>query len=259
MRRLQSEVLSEARNVSHGFYGREGGVSDGLFASLNCGYGSNDEREHVRENRSRVALDLAVAEDRLLTVYQIHSSEAVIVSSPWAREDAPKADGMATNIKGIALGVLAADCAPVLFSDSVAGVVGCAHAGWQGAFKGIVEAVVMKMEELGSSRSNIVGCVGPCISQANYEVGPEFFDRFVDASEDFSKFFVRSGKQDHHMFDLPAFVSFRLGEARIRQREVLPFCTYAREGNYFSFRRATHGKESGYGRNLSAIMLRESH
>jgi YfiH family protein len=162
---------------------------------------------------------------------------------------------MATNVRGIALGVLAADCAPVLFADGDAGVIGSAHAGWQGAFKGVIEGVVRRMETLGARRASIMACVGPCISQANYEVGPEFVERILAESPAHSSFFVASTKPGHSMFDLSAFVSFRLRQADIGGVDVLSNCTYADEAGFFSFRRTTHRKERAYGRNISAIMM----
>jgi hypothetical protein len=255
MNRLRSSLLSDLPAIRHGFFGRTGGASSGVYASLNCGYGSGDDLELVRQNRAAVARDIGTEEPRLLTVYQVHSADAVCVEQPWAREHAPHADGMATNKRGIALGVLAADCAPVLFADEEAGVIGSAHAGWQGAFKGVIEGVVAQMERLGARRSAIRACVGPCISQANYEVGPEFVDRFLATSPGHASFFVPSVKAGHSMFDLPAFVLHRLRQAKVGRAEILPACTYADGDGFFSFRRTTHRQESAYGRNISAIML----
>lgn len=255
MKRLRSALLSDASGVSHGFWGKTGGVSGGVYASLNCGYGSGDDVELVRQNRARVARDLGADEGRLLTVYQIHSADAVVVDTPWSREHAPHADGMATNVRGIALGVLAADCAPVLFADPEAGVIGSAHAGWQGAFKGVIEGVVRQMESLGARRQAIKACVGPCISQANYEVGPEFVDRILAETPAHAAYFVPSTKAGHSMFDLPSFVMRRLEQAGVGHVEALAQCTYADEAGFFSFRRTTHRKEAAYGRNISAIMM----
>lgn len=255
MNRFQSDALAGPKHIVHGFYGRRGGVSLGDFAGLNCGYGSGDDPNLVRENRLRIARDLGASEDRLLTVYQIHSADAVTVTAPWLREEAPKADGMVTNVRGLALGVLAADCAPVLFADHRAGVIGCAHAGWQGAFRGIVMSVVTRMEALGANRNAITACVGPCISQRNYEVGPEFHARFVASSRDYSRFFTTSGKDGHWLFDLPGFVLLMLKDSGVSQAVTLSLCTYADEPGFFSFRRTTHRNDVNYGRNLSAIML----
>ncbi len=252
---LQSRLLLDVAGVSHGFFGRLGGVSSGLYSSLNCGYGSDDDPLCVKENRARISRQLGADGDRLVTVYQIHSREAVHVVTPWQRENAPQADAMATTVPGIALGVLAADCAPVLLADDAAGVIGSAHAGWQGAFKGVAESVVSLMERLGATRARMRACVGPCIGQANYEVGPEFHERFVDADPHFSRYFVASVREGHRQFDLPGFVADRLKQAGVGLVEMAGVCTYADEENYFSFRRTTHHGERDYGRNLSAIML----
>jgi YfiH family protein len=252
---LQSSHLSGLDGVAHGFFGRRGGVSKGIFASLNCGFGSNDDADAVRENRTRVATWLGTREPQLLTVYQIHSADAVHVTTPWVRGDAPKADGMATNVRGVALGVLAADCAPVLLADAKAGVVGSAHAGWKGALGGVVESVVALMEKLGAERSRIRAAVGPCISQASYEVGPEFRARFVDAAADNARWFVPSTRAEHWQFDLPGYVRARVAAIGIEVDGVHP-CTYEDEKGLFSYRRATHRAEPEYGRNLSAIMLK---
>lgn len=251
---LTSPTLSALGGIAHGYFGRRGGVSTGVFASLNCGYGSDDDADRVRENRTRVATWLGTDEARLLTVYQVHSADAVCVTKPWARGDAPKADGMATSARGIALGVLAADCAPVLFADSDAGVVGSAHAGWKGALSGIVEAVVAAMEALGARRARIRAAIGPCISQVSYEVGSEFRALFLESAATNDRFFVPGVRGGHWQFDLPAYVVFR-GRAAGIQIDSLGVCTYVDEKGYFSFRRTTHRAETHYGRNLSAIML----
>lgn len=253
---LMSTQLSTYAGVSHGFWGRKGGSSSGVFASLNCGYGSDDDPVLVRRNRQTVAESLGTEVDRLITAYQVHSADVIRVEAAWLREHAPHGDAMVTNVPGIALGVLAADCAPVLLADPRAGVVGAAHAGWQGAFKGVVESVVSAMEALGARRSFIHAEVGPCISQKNYEVGPEFRERFAALDPRLVRFFVPSQRAGHWMFDLPAFVSFRLDEAAIGSFAVLGSCTYELEDRYFSYRRTTHRKESQYGRNISAIMLK---
>jgi hypothetical protein len=251
---LTSPSLSALSGVAHGYFGRQGGVSSGVFASLNCGYGSDDDAERVRENRTRVATWLRTGEPRLLTVYQVHSADAVCVTTPWVRGDAPKADGMATNVRGIALGVLAADCAPVLFADADAGVVGSAHSGWKGALSGIVEAVVGVMETLGARRERIRAAIGPCISQTAYEVGPEFRERFLENAPANARFFASGARSGHWQFDLPGYVMHRAQAAGV-QAEVLSVCTYAEEKDYFSYRRTTHRAETQYGRNISAIML----
>lgn len=251
----RSQLISTAVGVSHGFFGRRGGVSLGVYSSLNCGFGSEDKVELVRENRARVANALGTTQKSLLTVYQIHGAEAVTLSTPWEQGDAPKADGMVTNARGIALGVLAADCAPVLFADPGAGVIGSAHAGWQGAFKGIIESVVASMEVLGAQRSRIMAAVGPCIGQANYEVGPEFFERFSIQTFGNERFFIPSSRGGHWMFDLSGYVGKCLKAAGVENVDIVGRCTYADREEFFSYRRATHNRESDYGRNMSAIML----
>lgn len=253
MNAIRSALLDGCAGVSHAFCGRQGGVSQGLFASLNCGPGSGDDPAHVAENRARVAG--LVGAQHVNTLYQIHSGEAVIAQAPWTRETAPKADGMASAETGLALGVLAADCAPVLFADPVARVVGAAHAGWKGALDGVVEATVAAMERLGAERARIVAAIGPCIGVDAYEVGPEFFDRFALANAGWNVFFEPSGRRGHWRFDLESFVLMRLEQARVGRFEALSRCTYAGEEDYFSFRRATHRAEPDYGRNLSAILL----
>lgn len=250
---LQSKALS---GVVHGFFGRQGGVSGGIFASLNCGYGSSDDQASVRENRTRVANWLGTSEPQILTLYQIHSAETVHVTDLWSRPTAPKADGMATTMKGVALGVLAADCAPVLFADAEAGVVGAAHSGWKGAIGGVSEATVALMEKLGAKRSRIRAAVGPCIGQASYEVGPEFRERFVEHAATNARYFVPSRRAEHWQFDLPGYVAMRLSGIGLAAVEALNVCTYANHDRYFSFRQTTHRQEPDYGRNLSVIMLK---
>lgn len=253
---LTASNLSGVASVAHGFFGRQGGVSEGVYASLNCGYGSSDDAARVRENRGRAAGRLGVAEDRLITAYQIHSADVVTVEAPWLRGDAPKADAMVTKGREIALGVLAADCAPVLFADATAGVIGSAHAGWKGALGGVVEATVGAMEALGAERSRIRAAIGPCIGQASYEVGPEFLARFVDAVASNGVYFRASMRAGHSLFDLPGYVAARLRVAGVSDVVQSGVCTYEHAEHYFSFRRTTHRDEADYGRNLSAIMLK---
>jgi len=245
---LTSPSLSTP-NISHGFFGRAGGVSQGIFASLNCGPGSGDARADVVENRRRVAAAL-VPGAALLTLYQIHSAEAVAVTAPWNIGEGPQADAMATNLPGLALGILTADCAPVLFADAQAGVIGAAHAGWKGALGGVTENAIAAMEKLGASRTRIAAAIGPCISQANYEVGPEFRERFSE-----EQFFAPSDRAGHFRFDLEGYVAHRLAASQIAHVQRLSSCTYAREADFFSYRRATHRGETDYGRQVSAIMV----
>lgn len=252
MLKLQAPSFSQLPGISHGFSGRQGGVSEGIFASLNCGPGSGDLLEHVIENRARVLK--ALGGEKLLTLYQIHSPNAVIATEPW--EQGLQADAMATDKPGLALGILTADCAPVLFADSNARIIGAAHAGWKGALTGVIDSVLEKMESLGADRRRISAAIGPCISQTNYEVGPEFIARFAEAAADNTRFFVPSDKPDHWRFDLEGYAVHRLREAGVANIEPLSVCTYARESEFFSFRRATHRKEKDYGRQVSAIVLK---
>lgn len=255
MKPLQSHVLAGG-SIAHGFFGRQGGVSGGIYASLNCGYGSGDDSASVCENRTRVATWLGTEEKQLITLYQIHSADALHVTAPWPRTAPPRADAMATTMRGVALGVLAADCAPILLSDAKAGVIGCAHSGWKGAIGGVAESVVALMERLGASRSRINAVVGPCISQASYEVGPEFEARFSQEDPANKRYFVPSPRPGHWQFDLPGYVTARLKAAGIGAVEALNVCTYEHNDAYFSYRRTTHRGETDYGRNVSAIMLK---
>jgi polyphenol oxidase len=241
-------------DIRHGFFGRQGGVSEGVYASLNCGPGSSDAREKVLENRRRTIQALSPSA-RLVTLYQIHSGVAVTVSEPWEIKDNPKADAMATARPGIALGILTADCIPLLFADPKARVIGAAHAGWGGAISGIAEAAIAAMESLGATRAGIGAAIGPCIHQAAYEVGPEFIARFAAEDAANRRFFAPGAREGHSQFDLPAYVAARLMKAGIPTVETLPHCTYANEAEFFSYRRTTHRKEPDYGRQLSAIVL----
>ncbi len=252
MRRASN--LENVRGIAHGFFGRSGGVSKGIYDSLNCGPGSWDARDNVIENRRRASEALAPGA-ALVTLYQVHSSQAIRVSAPWPIGSALPADAMATNVPGIALGILAADCAPVLLADEQARVVGAAHAGWKGARAGVVDAAIVEMEGLGASRERVVAAIGPCISQANYEVGPEFYETFVEASPDDARFFTKGVRANHYQFDLESYVARRLDDAGVDRIERLSTCTYANEAEFFSFRRNTHGGEKDYGRQLSAIVL----
>ena len=239
--------------IAHGFFGREGGVSAGIYASLNCGLGSDDARENALENRRRAAA--ALGADSLNTLYQCHSSAALVVTGAWPTEQPPQADAMVTKTPGIALGVLAADCAPILFADAEARVIGAAHAGWRGALDGIVEATVFAMETQGAQRARIVAALGPCIGPASYEVGLEFEAQFLAQSKGYGPLFEHGRKGDRRLFDLPGFVEARLLECGLAAVERVSADTYADEGRYFSYRRATRRGEQDYGRNLSAIVL----
>ncbi|MGC9954068.1 MAG: peptidoglycan editing factor PgeF [Rhizomicrobium sp.] len=248
---LRAKNLSLPR-IAHGFFGRQGGVSEGIYASLNCGPLSGDDRAKVIENRRRVTETFGPAA-RLLTLYQIHSPKTVTVTAPWEIGESPEADAMVTNLPGLALGMLTADCAPVLLADVEAGVIGAAHAGWKGALDGVVESTVAAMEELGAARARIAAAIGPCISQANYEVDGEFRANFTRADSANARFFVP--RDGYFRFDLESYVALRLDDAGITDIEALSVCTYARAADFYSFRRATHAGEKDYGREVSAIML----
>jgi polyphenol oxidase len=251
---IESDELN-FNGVSHGFFTRGGGHSTGIFASLNCGLGSGDDPELVAKNRDVVARQLGVASANLTSVYQVHGNEVLHVTAPLASADRPKADGLVCNTPGIAIGVLTADCAPLLFADPRARVIGAAHAGWKGALAGIGEAVVAAMEDLGAVRGNITAVIGPTISQANYEVGPEFPARFIAADWETTLFFKPSSKEGHHLFDLPGYLLRRLKAAGVGRAIDIQQCTYADEAKFFSYRRATHRGEQDYGRLMSAIAL----
>ena len=244
-----------AAGIRHGFFTRQGGVSDGIYASLNCGFGSRDRTDDVAENRSRVARTLAVNRPALNTVHQVHSADVTTVTTAWEPAAAPRADAMVCRTPGIAIGVLTADCGPILLADAEAGVIGAAHAGWRGALNGIVEATIGAMCDLGAGRERIAAALGPCIAQASYEVGPEFRDAFLDADAANDGFFVSSDRPNHFRFDLPGYVDERLARAGIATVERLDVDTYAEADRCFSYRRATHAGEDDYGRLISAIAL----
>ena len=236
----------------HGFFGRQGGASSGVFAGLNCGFGSSDQHDIVAINRERVALAMGVADTHLMGVHQIHSADVIKVTE--ANADKPKADALVTATKGIALSVLTADCQPVLFADKVAGVIGAAHAGWQGALSGVLDSTIDAMVGLGAARENIVAVIGPSISQKAYEVGADFAERFIDEDHTNARFFA-NGKGDKMQFDLPAFGLARLRAAGIKDAAWTRHCTYADEQRFYSYRRTTHRKEADYGRLIAAIRL----
>ena len=241
--------------IRHGFFTREGGVSRGIYASLNCGLGSGDDPALVAENRARVAASLGVTSPQLVTLYQVHGRDVITASEPWTRDAAPKADAIVTSTPGLAIGAMAADCAPVLLADPEARVIGAAHAGWKGAVAGILEATVNAMVELGAARSAIRACLGPCISAAAYEVGPDFEAAVVRQNPESAGFFVHSADSERPFFDLPGFVLDRLRACAIGQIESQSRCTYGGESAFFSYRRTTHRKEADYGRQISAIVL----
>lgn len=250
----QAPALAALLGIRHGFFGRQGGVSQGIYASLNCGPGSADAGETVRANRARIARALDVEPQTLLTVFQVHSPRCVPVEGPWSEAGPPEADAMVTRTPGLALGVLAADCVPVLFADAEAGVIGAAHAGWKGALGGVLEATLAAMQRAGAEPSRIIAAIGPSIGAAAYEVGVEFEARFVEADAANIRFFT-PGRPGHAQFDLPAYVRARLESHAVARIDTIGHCTYENEERYFSYRRATHRGEPDYGRNLSVIAL----
>ena len=247
---LTSDILMP---VNHGFFTRRGGASSGVFEGLNCGHGSSDQTEIVAINRARAAKAMDVDPNQMVTVHQIHSANVLAV------EDAPQtkgveADAMVTATPGLCLSILTADCQPVLFADPEAGVVGAAHAGWKGAINGVLEATIDAMVGLGADRENIRAAIGPTISQASYEVGPEFFETFLDEDPENGRFFA-GGDGNRMHFDLPAYGLYRMRNAGLRDVEWIRHCTYADPDRFFSYRRSVHAQEADYGRLISTIRL----
>ncbi|WP_428429648.1 peptidoglycan editing factor PgeF [Pararhizobium sp.] len=255
---VQSPLLSSraGNTIRHGYFTREGGVSDGIYRGLNVGLGSKDERASVEENRARVSGWFGTGPQKLATVNQVHSPDALIVDGNYdgAR---PPADALVTATPGLVIGVLSADCGPVLFADTEAGVIGAAHAGWKGALTGVLESTIEAMISLGARRAHIAASLGPSISRRNYEVGNEFVERFLEKDPAYAVFFTPSAREGHAMFDLPGLTTKRLTDAGV-MAENLDLCTYADEERFFSYRRTTHRSEPDYGRQISAISIREA-
>ena len=239
--------------IPHGFLGRRGGVSTGGVAGLNVGYGSKDDRAAIFENRKR-AIAAVLPDAELVTVHQVHSAEAVFAGNAWSQDERPRADAMVTDRPRLLLGILTADCAPVLFADSDAGVIGAAHAGWRGALSGVTDSTIAAMEKLGARRHRIAAAVGPCIAQLSYEVGDDFRRSFLEQEPGSQRFFAESATGKPH-FDLPAYVVHRLIAAGVEQVEALHLDTYAEPDRFYSFRRATHRGEADYGRQASLIAI----
>ncbi len=239
--------------VPHGFLGREGGVSTGIHAGLNVGLGSNDDPAAVAANRAR-AVDAVLAGTALVTLHQVHSPDAIVVTEAFADAARPRADALVTDRPGLLLGILTADCVPVLFADQTAGVVGAAHAGWKGALRGITDATLAAMERLGADRARTVAAIGPCIARGSYEVDDGFLDRFAAADPANERFFL-AGRRGHHQFDIEAYVAARLAAGGVGRIEALGLDTYADEKRFFSYRRTTHRGEPDYGRQISLIGL----
>ncbi len=255
---LTTDSLAKISNIRHAFFTRQGGVSDGIYASLNTGLGSDDASQAVTENRRRIAAVFDLPANALNTVYQVHGRTVAQVEGPWTDGTPPQADGMVTRCPGVALGILSADCTPVLFADADAGIVGAAHAGWKGALSGILQATVEAMEALGANRLAIAACVGPTIAQQSYEVGPEFPAPFLAADSANEGFFVPSTRDGHFMFDLPGYAVQILTSLEIGAVDNLARDTCAEEEHFFSYRRATKRSEPDYGRCLSAIAITQS-
>lgn len=247
---LRSRALD---GVAHGFLGRRGGVSEGVCAGLNVGLGSADDRRAILENRRR-AVSAVAPDARLVTLHQVHSADAIHVTGPFADDARPKADAMVSDRPGLVLGILTADCAPVLLADREAGVAAAAHAGWKGALGGVVETTVAEMERRGASRSRIAAAVGPCIARRSYEVDDAFLRRFAEADPEHERFFAL-GREGHHRFDLEGFVLARLAAAGLTRIEALGEDTYSQPERFFSYRRATHRGEADYGRQISLIAV----
>jgi hypothetical protein len=250
------DVLDHDPGIRHGFFTRQGGVSGGFFESLNCGFGSGDAAETVARNRAIATEGLGLSADRLVTCHQVHSTTVVTVEKPWRRDAAPRADGLVTRGSGIALGILTADCAPILFADAVARVIGAAHGGWRGALGGIVEATLDRMEALGAERARIRAGVGPCIAQTSYEVGPDFPQPFLADDPASAAYFAPAVRTGRFMFDLPGYIERRLARAGVAVVERAAHDTVAEHTHFFSYRRACLRGEPVYGRTLSAIALR---
>ncbi len=249
--KMELEPITSARiSAKHGFFTRHGGVSTGVFAALNCGYGSPESPELIAQNRALIAAHVGVPPARLFSVTQTHSADVLTINTPEDITAGTKADAMVSGTKGIALGVLTADCAPVLFQDAENGVIGAAHAGWRGAFNGVLDATTDAMRALGAHQ--ITAIVGPCISQKNYEVGPEFFETFFDENPDYSRFFT-SAQQEKYLFDLPSFTLHRLRQAGVAEAQWTGECTYATPEAFYSYRYTQHNNLPSYGRMLSVI------
>lgn len=252
---VEAASLSALSGVRHAFFARLGGVSNGIYASLNGGIGSNDAPGHVAENRARMAAALGVPADRLLNAYQTHSAQVAIIDAPWAPQQRPHVDALVTRRPGLAIAVTTADCGPVLLADENARVVGAAHAGWRGAAGGVIEATIVAMEDCGAERERIVAALGPMIRQSSYEVGPELVAAFRTQNAANERFFAPASRAEHALFDLAGYIAMRLAAAGIRHIEDLGLCTYCDPARFFSYRRSAHLGESDYGRHINAIAL----
>jgi len=252
---LEAVNLRSLAGIRHGFFNRDGGVSDGVFASLNCGFGSGDVPENVTTNRELALRRLDLDPGSLNTCFQVHSATVVEVAAPWSRDARPEADAMVCSEPGMAIGILTADCAPVLLADAEAGIVGAAHAGWRGALSGVLENTIDAMVTRGARQTSITAAIGPCIHRESYEVGSEFRDTFIASDATHDRFFEAGERDAHFQFDLLGFVASRLEALELSSIEAVPVDTYHEENGFFSFRRATHKGETDYGRGLSMIAL----
>ena len=252
---LSADCLAHSDRVRHGFFTRAGGVSEGIYASLNCGLGSGDDPAKVQANRARAMAGLDLDPSSLTTAYQVHSADVAVVESPWSADDRPQVDALVCNTPGVPLGILTADCAPVLFADIQAGVIGAAHAGWRGAKDGVLEATLAAMIRLGARPQDTTAAIGPCIGPGSYEVGAEFRARFIAERADDTDLFRPSSRADHYLFDLPGYIGRRLDALALAAVESLPFDTFADADRFFSYRRVTLNGGGDYGRLLSAIAL----
>ena len=251
-----SSLLAAIPGLRHAFFTREGGISGGIYEGLNGGIGSNDDPANVAENRRRMAEQLGVVPENFISVHQIHSPDAVVATGPWQGETRPRADAIVTRTEGIAIGVTAADCGPILFADAGARVIGAAHAGWKGALTGVLESTIDAMEKLGADRSGIAAAIGPLIRQHSYEVGSEFVERFLNADAENGVFFIPSVRDGHAMFDLAGFIRMRLENAGVLMIDDIGVDTYSDE-RFYSYRRSVHRKEPDYGRHVHAIALEQ--
>ncbi len=253
---VRSQLLQSTPRIKHGFFTRQGGVSEGLYASLNISYSPGDEPANIGENRKRVAAWFEVPEPRLITLKQERKDRVLIhTSAPEDLSTLPAADAHVTSLPGLILGILTADCVPVMLTDTKHAIIGAAHAGWQGVHLGIVEKTIAAMETLGANREQLIAATGPAIAQANYEVGPEFYQRFIDLSADYKAFFSPPDATNHYRFDLKGAVAYQLRAAGIKTIDVIPNDTYAEATQFYSYRRSCHKGEGAYGNQLSAIML----
>lgn len=255
LKAIEATNLTALPGIRHGFFSRKGGVSTGIYDGLNCGLGSSDDPQRVLENRRRISTYLGGGYDGVVTLYQVHGTTALAVNSQVARDGLPKADAVVTQTPRLVIGVLTADCAPVLFADPEAGIVAAAHAGWRGAVAGIIESTVSEMERIGAVRGRICAAVGPCINQPAYEVGPDFEAELLDKDPAYARFLARQSANGKAHFDLPGLVVSRLASSGVGNIVNAAQCTHANESLFFSYRRTTQRKEADYGRQISAIVV----